>query len=301
MTACRYDQDFDFVPKTQAAYMLMLENGQQELRRISPTGNIDAEWGERLGLGNPTDIAGNGVELWLSRASQQELLLVNLDTETTEETFSLGELQAHYLTIGTQYLLLSDTINKQLGFFHLKKRKLTTISQDEIPRKAVYRSAKFFLILGDQSVAIYSEEALTPFETLSFSRPVIDLALDNRFTTWVYMRDSQIYRSAVSWNTHAVFGPEEQVAENKISYSPYRRANFGKEFLGLVFLADGRLSNFPNPLADDFAVDFFEAKTYFTYQDSLRLMEIFPRQFATFGPFKGSIRNAYFYVSEANN
>jgi len=271
--------------------------GQNQLRRVSPDGSISNEWGENLGMHNPADIAGNGKELWVSLADERKLLLIDLEVENQISTYDLGQFQGHFLSLGTRYLLMCDTLGRQLGFFHLSKRELTLIALDLVPGKAIYRSAKFFLVLDNQQVAIYSEDALAPIETLSFSRPIVDLVLDNRFYTWVYTRDSLSYRASISWNSHSIVEPEQEVAESKLRHSPFLRANFGKEYTGPISLINNRLSNFPSPPANDFEVDFFEAKTWFTFRDSLKSKEVFENEIQVHGPFTGNFRNAYFYVA----
>lgn len=301
LMSCDYDQDFEFVPATQAAFFLMNENGQQQLRKVEADGSILPNWGENLGLAAPDDIAGNGAELWVSVASDKKLVLLDLETETQKQSFDLGDFQGHYLCMGSRYLLLSDTVNQALGFFHLKDQELIRISLNQRPGKAVYRSTKFFLQLGDQSVSIYNEQALAPYAELDFSRPIIDLVLDNRYSTWVISKDTQVYQSSISWNSNAIEMEAQPFTASKVRYSPYLQANFGKEFTRQLNLVNGRLANSPNPPADDFEVDFFESNIYFTFQDSLRIKDVFENEITILGPFTGIFRNAYFYLATASD
>ena len=297
LISCRYDQDFNFVPQTQQAYFLMQNNGQLELRLFEPEGNVFLnDWGGSKGLNNPGDIAGAGEELWVSLPDQSSLARFDIEKDELEN-FSLGNFKAHFLSIGERYLLMSDTLSNQLGFFHLRRKELTTLDLDQQPGKAVYRSTKFYLILGQNDLAIYNELALAPEEILNFDREVFDLLVDNRFSTWVYTRDSLNYRTTVSWNSNAIDLPAQQVAENKLAHSPYLQPTFDKEFTGFVGLAEGRLLNSPNPLADDFAADFFEGNAYYVANDSLRLLDLSGESSRVLGPYTGTFRNSFFYLA----
>jgi len=299
--SCRYDEDFEFVPKTQQAYFLMDNNGQREVRRYEPEGNAFLnEWGASKGLNNPGDIAGSGEELWISLPDQSSLARFDIEKDELEN-FPLGNFKAHFLCVGERYLLLSDTLTKQLGFFHLKRKELTTLDLDQQPGKAAYRSTKFYLILGEKDLAIYNELALAPEETLSFERELFDLVIDNRFSTWVYTRDSLNYRTTVSWNSNAIDLAAQEVPEDKVAHSPYLQPTFDKEFTGIVALSGDRLLNFPAPLADDFAADFFEANAYFVANDSLRVLDLFEGEIRVLGFYPGTFANSFFYLAADAN
>ncbi|MEM8887747.1 MAG: hypothetical protein AAGD28_07150 [Bacteroidota bacterium] len=299
--SCRYDQDFEFVPKTQQAYFLMDHNGQRELRLYEPEGNIFLnEWGVSKGLNNPGDIAGAGEELWISLPDQSSLARFDIENDELEN-FSLGNFKAHFLCVGERYLLMSDTLTNQLGFFHLKRKELTSLDLDQQPGKAAYRSTKFYLILGEKDLAIYNELALAPEESLSFEREIFDLVIDNRFSTWVYTRDSLNYRSTVSWNSNSVDIAAIEVLEDKVAHSPYLQPTFDKEFTGIVALSGNRLLNFPNPLADDFAADFFEGNAYYVANDSLRLLNLAGESTQLLGSYSGTFANSFFYLAPDAN
>ena len=299
--SCRYDEDFNFVPKTQEAFFLMDHNGERALRLYDPEGNVFLnDWGREKGLMNPGDIAGAGEELWIGLPDQNSLARYDIPKDELE-TFSLGNFATHHLCIGDRYLLLSDTLSNQLGFFHLRRKELTTLDLDQKPGKAVYRSTKFYLILGEKELAIYNELALAPEEVLGFDREVFDLVVDNRFSTWVYTRDTLNYRTTVSWNSNSIDLPAQQVSENKLAHSPYLQPTFDKEFTGFVGLADGRLLNSPNPLADDFAADFFEGNAYYVANDSLWLLDLAGESRRVLGPYSGTFRNSFFYLAADEN
>lgn len=299
--SCRYDQDFNFVPKTQQAFFLMDDKGQRELRLYEPEGNIFLnDWGSSKGWNNPADIAGSGEELWISLPDQNSLLRYDIEKDESDN-FSLGNFTAHHLCIGERYLLMSDTLANQLGFFHLKREELTTIDLDQQPGKAVYRSTKFYLILGEKELGIYNELALAPLELISFEREIFDVLIDNRFSTWVYTRDTANYRTTVSWNSNAIDLTAQEVPQSKVQHSPYLQATFEKEFTGLVGMAEGRLLNFPAPDADDFEADFFEGNAYYVANDSLRQLNLSESQIRVLGPYSGTFRNSFFYLAADEN
>lgn len=197
--------------------------------------------------------------------------------------------------------MMSDTLSNRLGFFHLKREELTTVNLDQKPGKATYRSTKFYLILGEKDLAIYNEQALAAIEILNFDLEIFDVLVDNRFSTWVYTRDTANYRTTVSWNSNAIDLPSRKVPESKARHSPYLQPSFDKEFTGLVAISAGNLLNFPNPAADDFEADFFEGKAYYVANDSLRLLELSDSQTRVLGPYPGIFLNSFFYLAADEN
>ena len=113
----------------------------------------------------------------------------------------------------------------------------------------------------------------------------------------MYTRDSLNYRTTVSWNSNSIELAALEVAEDKVAHSPYLQPTFDKEFTGIVALSGDRLLNFPNPLADDFAADFFEGNAYYVANDSLRRLDLAGESSQVLGLYSGTFAYIFFYLA----
>ena len=199
------------------------------------------------------------------------------------------------MAVGTSYILLSDTSQRKLGFLRIRDARLVQLQLDEAPGQAVYRSAKFFIRLGEKQVGLYHEEALTEVKRWSLQREIVDIQLDRELYTLIFTRDSLLYESRINYNTQQMENVEVKVDYDKIRYPTYKRASFGKEYIREVFIRDQQLSPSNSPKADDFEVDFFESNIYFQRNDSLFTFHILTGATRSAGILDGKMLKAHFF------
>ena len=296
MSACSFDQDDIFFPITKAGFFLVSDtiSNTKTILRIAGE-DVSHDWHTELGINQVDDIAGRGEYLWIANASTKQITQLDLSDNQSITTFEIAPLSPHFICAGTDYVLISDTINHSLGFLRLQNDKLTQKQVHAAPRMASYRSGRFYVSLGLNELAAWHEDALAQTNSWSFDHPIVDIQQDNILSTMVYTRDTTLFQSRINYNTLQMEVKEIPVVFDKIRHSPYADDFFGKAFLRQVALIDGKLSMTRAPEADNFEVDFFESRVYFQDKDSLYYFDIGEYQIVPLTQLNGKLVKAHYF------
>lgn len=297
LAGCAFDDDTAYYPITRSALLLVGDSLDADRHLLNITDkNLAGAWEQNLNLaGTLRHLASFENECWLSTENPGQVHRLDMPTGQLAETFSTEGLQPEYICVGEDYLLVSDKQTAQIGFIHKKKGTLTILDVPELPGEAVYRSRKFYLQVGNQSVRIFREEAIADLETVSFSRPITDLQVDNQISILVFTRDSTLFRASIDYNTNSLSLPETLENSDQTEVSPIRVAQYGKEWLREVRLRNGQLSLGNRGQVTDFEVDFFDAQIYYAAEDSLFQYAIREQKNTAVGSFSGEILNSFFF------
>ncbi len=294
---CTFDDDTGYYPITKRAFLLVADTAGVGKQLLLIEGNTLAkDWVQKAGMtGTLTAIASREDAHWIASANPNQVHLADPKNDRLIQSFDTGALRPDHLCAGDEYLLISDSSARRIGFLHRKKGDLITMDLPAAPGKAVYRSRKFYLQLGSRKVQILREEALAMLAEVELTRPVVDLQVDNLISILVFTRDSALYRAAIDYNTNSLSQAERPEAADKVQVSPIRVAIYGKERLSPVTLRDGRL--FPGGYTGvtDFETDFFEAQVYYCARDSLFRHSISNSANQALGSLAGEIQNSFFF------
>ena len=295
MVSCSFDQDDGSYPITKAAYILLADSLEQNKRILRVNQNVfEPNWQLSFGINQVSDITGLGNLLWLANVSSQQIAQVDLAENQIQESFNTAPLFPHYICVGTDYVLISDTVNQALGFLRLKNGALTQRSLDRPPGMASYRSGRFYVRVGKFEIVAWQEQALANIGNWTFTHQIVDIQQDNMLSTYIYTKDTALFQSAINYNTLQLDRDELAVTFDKIRHTPYQNVNFGKEYLSNVFLTGSRLSMRKAPEANDFEVDFFESNIYLQYGDSLYAYLIPEDKNIPLGQLSGKMLKAHY-------
>ncbi|MEL6732584.1 MAG: hypothetical protein AAFP83_15750 [Bacteroidota bacterium] len=282
ISSCSWEDDAQFIPETQEIYILVEENdpSSQILYQIVDTQVIPFLPGTDV-----TDIDGADTELWMCVQGQVRVY----DAESQEERSWRGQdFEATTLVVGETTVLLCDSINDQLVF--LDRQKLTEESRKSpvvSPQLPFYKAGKFYLVENDSTLRVYQETAYALIRTLPFPLPISDIYTNDRADLFLgHLSDSTYRETMLDVNGLQILAQTEETDYTKRRFSPYPRANFGKELLGnLRLFLDQRVSN--TVQAQDFEADFLEAEIYYLAQDTLSRYDWFEKTIHTY-PISGS-------------
>ncbi|MCI4669790.1 MAG: hypothetical protein MRZ79_16770 [Bacteroidia bacterium] len=294
LTSCTLDDDQRFVPETKGAYFLL--NGLEGKSILGITeGNLSRDIATAWGISEELhDMSGNENILWLL-AGENSLYEVNLE-DFSSVSFQLEGIKPTYISSGEDYLLISDTSNLQLGFFHKKDKELTLVPTSRKPAKALYRSAKFFIPMDSIYLNTYHETGIAFLAETQMLYPIIDLESDNRTSILVMMKEKdRWYRASVDWNNSQVLGLTNETAIRIIRATPYFRSAYEKEWLRNVEVDTTRRLFLTKDIAQ-MEVDFFESDVYFVSEDTLERFNIRSRELEKLGVISEEIETSYFYI-----
>lgn len=270
-SACGWDDDTEFFPQTQAAFLLVqdLKTNSNKLALVQNQIITDNWQPEGIANLQVSDIAGNGNTLWISDAQAQRILKVNPESQAVIERVNLDDFRPHFLTEGDEVLLISDTIVKQIAFWNKKKGDFYRIQLDQKPGRSVYKSKKFYLQTDCCGISIWQEDAMATINNISLQRAVVDMTTDNSINIWVYTKAEELYQANVDFNSNTLLQAETAVNFSKKRFTPFLRQDLGKEWLFDISLQDSVLNQFDFTPVSDFEVDFLDGRLYYIQNDSL--------------------------------
>jgi hypothetical protein len=244
-------------------------------------------------------MVGSGNSLWLSMG--QELLEIDLEAGALRRRIPITDLSPHFLCLGREQLLIGDTVSNQIAFLSLKtealiRRQLT----DSLQAKATYLAQTFYLGIDSMQVLLYHETAFAPLTKVQLAAPLVQISRDYVQSVACLTQasgDSTLSISLIDANARMLIRPTQATDWNKIQYSPYSVANFGKEFTGPARLRNRQLAPSAFVRVDDYEFDFFEATYYYLAQDSLFQYGVRSQQRKGLAAVKGQFQSAFFYIA----
>lgn len=305
LAACRFDGDANYYPITERGYLLGIhpETGLKEILRVDQE-NLQTHWEDSWsGLGGAvSDIDGWEDRLWVSSGEGDGLIEINLATETQSRRINTPDFSPHFLSIGKNYLLLSDTIKNQIAFLNQETESLTIFELEKQPGIALYVAPVFYLQLDQKDIRLFHETAIAPIGDLNLEFPLEDLAYDFRNTVICYSRrmsDSALFQTDIDINTFQITQSAVELPFDKVRHSPYRSRNFGKERVNLVRLRTNReLTPSVFEPVIDFEIDFFESHYYYLSRDSIFRYHIDSQNRKGLGTFDGKLQKSFFYIPD---
>ncbi|MEO0895958.1 MAG: hypothetical protein AAFY71_06140 [Bacteroidota bacterium] len=298
LSSCRFEEDSEFIPSTEICFFLFQENGEVSLASISDSTlrlNIAESYGaEAVGI---HDMAGKENFLWLSLKNQQAISQYNLKTDE-QQLFSLDSMEAVFLCPGEDILLISDTVNRQLGFLNMKSGELVRKKLNHQPGEAYYRSGKFFVSFDSTILASYQETAFALLDTLDCVYPIIHIDGDNRIGIRLHMREgSEYFEGQLDWNNSQWIEPSSSSPYRITHYTPYQRSFFEKEWAADVrVFVEGRIRGISATSGIlDLEMDFLESRGYFLRENDFQVYDLEEGEIRSFQRPAEHLRKSFFY------
>lgn len=301
VSACEFDQDSQFFPETtQSVFLTSSETSDKHLLFIQDQ-EVDSTWEVHLGigLGQLSDMHSLTQELWVSSSSQALIAEVDVSNRTLGHRIQTGSFRPHFIGVGNDRIVASDTIANQLGFWNKDNFRVTIIDVGSRPGLINYRSGKFYIQIGGNAIGIWDERAIAERNRIATSTPIIDILIDNSVSTIAFHKDnSGQFETRISFNTDHSNRQEFPVPHQKIRYTPFLRQSLGKELTSNVILIDSSLiiSGLQNISdgVEDFEADFTDSEVWFVKEKSLRLYKIIEEREDLISSFSGSLIKSFF-------
>lgn len=272
LCGCRpLDDDSLYAPKTQAAFFLVQDITDPNLRSIGViVDSLDMvpDWQLQFGLANAdlADMAGYESTLWLSNTTTNEILQIDLQSETLTKTYSTQGVTPDLMVQGEDYLLFADQSTHRMGFLNLKNEEIYFVEMDSAAVFLKYNSGKYYIV-GNSWVSVFSETALTAISTEYTDTPIAQCVF-NKTGDLVIMAcangDCKQYVVDGSGNIFTAASPQNRNYQ-RIALSPFFKQQYGREHLEDLRWFEQTLNLEPIGATDVtwFGVDFFEGVTYF--------------------------------------
>ena len=304
LSACSFDNNEDYVLETKAGLFLTQDStGKKSLHRVEKDTtyegwNVSAFGIQDADLG---DMQGQDNELWVSDITHKKIIGYHLAKKERTDNFSTGALIPHYICVGDKYILLSDTVARKIGYLKRSNGDLTIWDIGYRSGKAAYKLQRFYLP-ADHRLFILSEPAISEITHHLLQNTPFEMAFDNRTSGFLYAkRNDTLLVSGVDILTGTLQNdntlPRESPAGyDKIRFTPYRVATFGKELTTNLILANHRIGYaLPNGGIQDFEADFFESKVYYKRNDTLYRQHLSLATPEYAHPFQAQFLGAHFY------
>ena len=307
---CTLDDDTAFFPVTQQAFLLIQPNPGSTPSFVGIaddqlSSNVGAQWG--VSEASLSDFAVEGSYLWMSAASENRLVQVDLETGEIEEEFDLGSFEPHFFQVGQSHVCLSDTLTQTLGFLDLKKADLVQRPLGVNPGMVAYRSRKFYVQMADSLLGIWQEQSFSEITRLATPETIQSIQVDPSTTaTFVYTQgDSmEVEGFRINFNTDALNPVRVQEGSKKIVHSTIDSPRFGKEISGTgTLFSSGQfvLNEFVLEGISDIEIDFFDAQAYFIREGELIRKNIKTREERSLGTITGNFVQSGFYIDNIGN
>ena len=307
--SCRaLDDDTEFAPRTQSAFFMFTDLAGSHVTQVTDTTGFVENWHQQFGLSNAQlgDISLNEDHMWLSNRSEGELLKVDLRTEQIVERYSTQGIRPDILEVGADYAMFQDAINLRIGFFNLKSNEIFAVEGGSQANFLKYNAGKFYLI-GDSTVTIYNEQALTAINELQ-ADPTFVQVLFNRLGDLVLFScvndDCKQYVIDGNGDTFTANSPLDRNYQ-RIAISPFFKEQYGREYLDDLRLQNGTVEPIGITDVDWMVVDYFEGNLYYEEGNNqvLNIYNLHTNRNFLFpnGMVPTEAPKAYFYIDyEAN-
>ncbi len=277
LPSCGWDDDTEYEIRTRASYLIGEDpiTGNQRVWRYQ-AGVLQEGWNRDYGIqdGDFSGLQYRNGELWMGDASASRILRIDPTLDAIEEEFKQLPIQPHFFSVGERWILLGDTIQDQIAFVRLRNGESVIAEFSGKPGPVHHNNRLFFLQVGDSSVHVYDEWALTPRHQHTLSYPVRETQFNTLLNFFITLVDSagQDYFALVSGTDGSLAVESDDVSYQKIRFSPYLEDRFGTEWLSDLRLEGSQLTSGAITFADsmnNFETDFFESHLFYSWHDSL--------------------------------
>lgn len=294
LPGCRFDDDDAYRIRTRTSLLLVRDSaGMLGLWRLAD-GAADSAWERTLGLetGALRGADAAAGRCWLADGPGGRMLEADLAAETVLRTYPMRN--PGLVCAGERYLLCADTSQARLIWYRMGRSDSTGRAAPAKPRIIRYHAGKFFVAFHDGQLGVYHEQALAPLYIDTLESPALDLQWDGvHYLVARIDRGSRRFEARMSYSTNRLEPQLQEISASKIRYTPFRRTEYGAEWLTAVRLQNGQLDVPGAPAADDFEADFREGVLWIQRTDTLFRHEIRPGAATPAGLLRGRMLQSW--------
>ncbi len=272
-SSCSLDHDDGFYPVTKEQFLLVGEENRQLLH--VQQAEVDADWLSQFGWTDAvSDMDALVEDIWFVSESRSELLHWHAASKS-HELYPLENFSPASLLLGTEYILLIDSLHGQMGFWNLESRSLQQrMDWDGGIGESIYRGGKFFVQKGKRSIQVFQENSLQLSGEIELSQDIFNIQMNASHVLFVMSRDSLIYQQYFSYYSYSPVSEQLIVNYDQLIHTPYYKSNYGKEWLRNILVVDNSLQGRApfrviSENVQSYAIDFFEGKILVQRNDSL--------------------------------
>ena len=302
--SCGWDDDREYEVRTRAAF-LVAEDVNTGLHKVwrHEAGVLQEGYNRDLGVpdGSFSGLQYRDGELWMGNSSSQEILRIDPSNDEIVERISGLPLQPHSFSVGERYILLGDTVNNQIAFVRIRNGEAYVVDVPADPGQIWHNNRMFFLQLGDSSIYVYDEWALTTRYEHTLNDRIVETQFNQLLNFYISLVDSsgEDLFALVSGTDGSLAVERDNVNYQKIRFSPYLDDRFGTEWTFDLRLDGTQLSSgtliFPDSL-NNFEADFFESRLYYQWNDSLFQYDLNTQSRQDSFPFPDNLVSSVYWV-----
>ncbi len=273
LSGCVFDDDTPYIPETRAVYLLSERNdgGGTALWKGTPAAFVsgyEAQLG--FGRGELNDLWGSGRNLWVLSAARQEVSRFGLPAEEQSVRYDTRPLAPHLMAVGTQKILLADTVQKILGWLDRETAQLDTLHVGATVTHLLYQEPFFALVLDSLVMEVYFEGTRSLMTQIPLPGPALELYFNLQESALRALSQLEDGFQYEDWSMQArVQVRSGAVPYRKIVYSPFLRTETGREWLLPLSLRGNRVFPLLLEPVEDMVVDFSAPTLYYHARDSL--------------------------------
>lgn len=298
--SCEFDNDVQYIPTPIAAYWLIEDEQNNALSLLKILPDDALIWNYETSLGFAANEISD-LDLWinelgLATASEQKILTFGLPDENLLTTYNTAPISPHFLALGETRLAAVDTSARKIIWINRKDGTVITDTLSGQVEGLHYMRPYFYLLEDSIRLKVWEENTLSLVENTVFPSPIDEILRRELLNRLLFISVEGAEKIRYSWD----FGPQVlaltgPVIYNKIEYSPYRRQDTGREWLGSIELRGDALPRPGIQPVEDFSTDFFSAQLYYQDRDSLWRVDLPTKVERFLAPFPYQIKQSRFY------
>ncbi len=297
---CEFDNDVEFIPEPIAAYFLVADNQSKEptILKVLPDDELiwQYESSLNLALGSASDMDLLEDELGVAIPGEQQVLAFGLPDESLKKTYALAPFTPHLLALGTRRIAAVDTNAREILWINREDGSEIRDSLSGKVERLYYMEPYFFLLEDSVRLKVWEEQTLSQVEDTELPQAVSEVVKWELLNRIRFICQSGGENRLYTWD----FGPQliienGPVIFNKVEYSPYRRQDTGREWVGAIELRGNLLPRPGIVPVTDFATQFMSSQLYYHDRDSLWRVDIPTNESNFLSTFPYRILQSRFY------
>ncbi|MEL6845255.1 MAG: hypothetical protein AAFP02_18775, partial [Bacteroidota bacterium] len=219
-----------------------------------------------------------------------------LPSENQLQSYEISPIRPHLVVLGRSRLLAYDSVASQLLWLDKTDGRQVSLTLDGRTDLLGYLEPFFYLVSDSNRLLIWHETTLSEVEDTILADPIVFIIEHPVLNRLFPITQQNGVQTLYSWD----FGPRELISEGPKVYrkrmvSPYRRQQFGSEWLELIEQRGNGISSQGIQPVEDFTADFFRSQLYYHHADSLWRYDLQTEQRQFLGPFPYRIRRSKFF------
>lgn len=297
--ACAFEQDEDFHPQVEGGYWLVLDEDESpSLLKVLPDDELRLGYEEQLSIaaGNLSDMDVWEDELAIAEAEASRIRTFSLPSETQLQSYTLSPFQPHLIALGRYRIFAYDSVASQLLWLDKSNGRQNSLLLDGKTDLLGYLEPFFYLVRDSNRLLIWHEATLSQVEDTLLPEPIIFIIEHSILNRLMPITQQNGAQTLYNWD----FGPRVLISEGPKVYqkrmiSPYRRQQFGSEWVELIEQRGNGISSQGIQPVEDFTTDFFRSQLYYHFADSLWRYDLQTDQGQFLGAFPYRIRRSKFF------